>query len=295
MKHPTAFHFAFLMIISLFPSACLPAPRPTEISDHDPKGNRILMRFIPAGDFRMGTNEKDAMAKCLQFSTDCPEVVLKGEAPEQTIHLDDFYMDKFEVTNKLYLACVDAGICDPPKELSTYSRPDYFGKPEYDNYPVVFVDWFMAKAYCEWREARLPTEAEWEKAARGPEGNTYPWGDGIDNTRASYDGNVKDSMPVGSYEDGKSTYGVYDLAGNVWEWVNSKYASYPYEAADGREDPENDGNTARIYRGGAWNNDANMLRSSYRTAYNPFDTTHNKGFRCAHSLPETSAASKDNN
>jgi formylglycine-generating enzyme required for sulfatase activity len=129
--------------------------------------------------------------------------------------LDSFCMDVYEVTNALYAACVDAGNCTPPHSTRSSTRSNYYRKSVYMNYPVIYVDWSQAKTYCEWLGARLPTEAEWEKAARGTDERTYPWGEVIDSSFANYNGAVGDTTEVGKYEKGKSLYGMYDMAGNV--------------------------------------------------------------------------------
>jgi len=200
----------------------------TMISDKD----RMTLLYVPAGEFTMGSTAEDAFAECQQFRSDCQLDRFKDEEPIHVVNLDAFWIDQTEVTNKMYALCVDAGICKEPTNISSYTHSSYYGNSEYDDYPVIHVDWNMAKAYCEWAGRRLPTEAEWEKAARGPDVNIYPWGNTFDETLANFcDTNCSfdwanksfndiyaDVSPVGNYPSGKSIYGVLDMAGNVWEW-----------------------------------------------------------------------------
>jgi len=145
----------------------------------------------------------------------------------------------------------------------------------------------MARTFCEeWRGARLPSEAEWEKAARGTDGRAYPWGEGISCDQANYDGDpdpfnfcVGDTSEVGSYESGKSHYGLYDMAGNVFEWTSSLNKPYPYDATDGREDLA--GNGSRVIRGGAWSEGANDQTVFYLSWIGPNLSESAIGFRCA--------------
>ncbi|HLO14559.1 MAG TPA: SUMF1/EgtB/PvdO family nonheme iron enzyme, partial [Anaerolineales bacterium] len=205
---------------------------------------------------------------------------LPDEKPVQKLYLDTFYIDKYEVTNAFYRACVEAGACQPPKKVNLTARVGYFSKPDFDNYPVVNVDWNMARTYCEWRGAQLPTEAEWEKAARGTDGRTYPWGENISCEQANYFGCKGGPTSVSSYETGMSVYGVYDLAGNVYEWVSSLYMPYPYNQIDEREDLNASGE--RVIRGGSWinSNSDNEVRSARRQKADPATSTENLGFRC---------------
>jgi formylglycine-generating enzyme required for sulfatase activity len=229
----------------------------------DGKGAEMVL--VPEGDFMMGSNRGES-----------------DEQPSHVVFLDAFYIDKFEVTNRLYKACVDNGKCDPPRQTYFFAESPnrlYFDNPQYDNFPVIYVDWNMAKAYCEWRDARLPTEAEWEKAARGPEGNTYPWGGGLDCQKANYQNCVNRTSEVGIYEDGKSPYGVYDMTGNVWEWVADWY-SENYYAISPRNNPTGPiVGQSRVLRGGSWPRfDVTAYhRNNFGANYNTFDI----GFRCA--------------
>ena len=240
-------------------------PTNTSTSAHltitDTKG--VEMVLVPDGSFHMGSND--------------------GSSPEQPMHvvaLDSFYIDKYEVTNALYKSCVDAGACVPLSETKSEMRTHYYGNPEFYEYPAIYVDWFQAKNYCEWRGASLPTEAEWEKAARGTGRRTYSWGEQAPSTTlANYARNIGDTTPVKNYPDGASPYGVYNMAGNVWEWVHSAYQPYPYQADDGREDSGTVNN--RVIRGGGWESIGEELLHTTRRADKPPDQSNNTiGFRC---------------
>ncbi|MDD2923042.1 MAG: bifunctional serine/threonine-protein kinase/formylglycine-generating enzyme family protein [Anaerolineales bacterium] len=228
----------------------------------------ITMVYIPAGEFTMGSDNSGDV----------------GSRPAHKVDVPAFYIDKYEVTNEMYDACVYAVECRKPKQQGSVTRNTYFNNPVFANYPVIFVDWKMAKAYCEWRGARLPTEAEWEKAARGAiDERVYPWGGGeLDCSFANYTSCVGDTAPVDQYEKGESVYGVYGMSGNVWEWTSSLFGLYPYDATDGREDLVKIGN--RMARGGGWNpfggNGAN-IRLDNRVKLDPAYTGPNVGIRCA--------------
>ncbi len=247
-----------------------PIPLPTQIVDQD-----VTMALIPAGPFEMGSEEGNS-----------------DESPVHTVYLDAFYMDIFEVTNALYTACVEAGMCNPPAATSSATRSSYFGNPEYDDYPVIRVSWHNAKAYCEWRQARLPTEAEWEKAARGGlEGVEYPWGDNAPvceldaDNGANFEGcALGDTMEIGSFSP--NGYGLYDMAGNAWEWVADWYDADYYSTLP--EDVRNplgpDAGGYRVLRGGSWSSDRNdLVRAAYRNWAPASIWLFGFGFRCARS------------
>jgi len=193
---------------------------------------------------------------------------------------------------------VEAGVCKEPASKNSYTHSSYYGNGDYDHYPVIYVDWNMAKTYCEWADRRLPTEAEWEKAARwnppllvgegGGEGEafTYPWGnDAPNNNLLNYNGAVGDTTEVGTYLDGASIYGAYDMAGNVWEWVNDWYSETYYSSSPSSNPEGPNAGQYRVLRGGAWINYFydNSVRSADRYRLDPTSTSSGIGFRCSRS------------
>jgi formylglycine-generating enzyme required for sulfatase activity len=195
---------------------------------------------IPAGDFRMGGMDVRR---------------LPNELPEHAVRLGAFWMDQLEVTNAMYGLCVSARTCSLPQALKSQRRPGYFLDPEFKDYPVIYVTWGQAKAYCEWAGRRLPTEAEWERAGRGDDFRTFPWGeDKADGLRANFNMLVGDTSRVGTYPAGASPFGVLDMAGNVAEWVDDFY-SYDYSAllqnALNPTGPATSSSLQRVVRGGS--------------------------------------------
>jgi serine/threonine-protein kinase len=256
-------------------------PLPAEGFDTDPTGNQIAMRFVPAGEFTMGAEVDPALAECLKYSTNCQRIDFEDEVPVHSVQLDAFYIDKFEVTNALYAACVAAGVCPRPRRSDTVTHPSYYGNPEFDNFPVVWVSWNEATAYCEWRGARLPTEAEWEKGARGTDGRTYPWGEGLDCTRANFATCVGDTVAVGSYESGQSPYGVYEMAGNAWEWVADWYSATYYGESPPLNPPGPETGAERVVRGGSWAGGNTDVHSARRIGRVPTSSGDRTSIRCA--------------
>ncbi len=264
---PTETALAFTATVAATETS-LPTSTPylTEIKDE----KNVAMIYIPAGEFTMGSDTSGDV----------------GSRPAHKVYVEAFYIDKYEVTNEMYDACVYAVECRRPLQLGSMTHQTYFKNQVFSNYPVIYVDWKMANAYCAWRGARLPTEAEWEKAARGAEDErVYPWGGGeLDCSFANYHGCVGDTAPVDQYEKGKSVYGVYGMAGNVWEWTSSLFKLYPYDSLDGREDPLKPGE--RMARGGGWRafggNGAN-IRLDNRLKLDPGYAGPVLGIRCARS------------
>ena len=223
----------------------------------------MVQVYVPAGPFTMGSDNGDS-----------------DEKPVHTVTLDAFWIDRTEVTNSMYAQCVAEGDCQPPGNNGSYNRSSYYGDASYADYPVIYVSWNDARAYCEWTGRRLPTEAEWEKAARGTDGRTYPWGEEVSCEQANYNVScVGDTTEVGSYPDGASPYGALDMAGNVWEWTLSLYQPYPYNPDDGRENLN--GTNVLALRGGSWFSNANYIRAASRLNNAPAYRSDDLGFRCA--------------
>jgi formylglycine-generating enzyme required for sulfatase activity len=220
------------------------------------------MTLVPAGEFMMGSNLAD------------------DERPAHHVYLNAFYMDKYEVTVGQYAKYLEVTDMEEP--------PDWhiMNQPQHQKRPVVNVDWEDAVMYCKWAGKRLPTEAEWEKAARGTDGRIYPWGNEVPTRlHANYGrkewNNHLALVPVGSFEEGRSSYGIYDMAGNAWEWVSDWY-DYDYYKNSPRRNPT--GPTTgedKVVRGGSWLYVPEFLRSAHRFAAQPTNRHFGYGFRCA--------------
>ena len=253
----------------------------TEISA--PEG----MVLIPAGQFHMGSNDDEADP---------------DEQPVHTVHIDAFFMDTYEVTNAQYKAFIDANPQWQKDNIEDEFHRGFYlhfwdgtnypaGKA---NHPVTHVSWYAAMAYAEWAGKRLPTEAEWEYAARGGlAGQKYPWGNTISPTDANYDESVGETTAVG--QAAANGYGLYDMAGNVWEWCLDEYDADVYAASQNSRNPIAGGQTlqwllenfasistssARVLRGGSWLSVAQVLRVTNRFWRLSSDTSADYGFRC---------------
>jgi serine/threonine-protein kinase len=229
------------------------------------------MVLVPEGKFFMGSDDMQA-----------------DEKPKHLVYLDAYWIDIMEVTNANYAACVAAGKCQAPSKSSSASQSSYYGNPEFNNFPVIYVSWYDATDYCDWMGRRLPTEAEWEKAARGEDAGLFPWGNDNQNPEfANYYGT--DTMAVGSYRLGKSPYGALDMAGNVWEWVSDYYEDTYYARLQSDINPKGpDTGRFRVLRGGSWSYRPEVdIRSANRFWYLPgkdisgIRGLDNIGFRCA--------------
>jgi formylglycine-generating enzyme required for sulfatase activity len=266
-----------------------PTLPPTPVPTLAPGDTRVRgvdgaeMVYVPAGQFLMGSREDEGD---------------DDERPQHTLTLNAFWIDKHEVTNLQYHKCVEAGACTPPTACAV-------GEPTFDDetkltHPVVCVSWEAAQRYCGSAGVRLPTEAEWEKAARGTDARQFVWGNQFDCHRGNFDDEVEltaevveggpscdgfpQTAPVGSFPDGVSPYGALDLSGNVWEWVNDWYDGGYYALGPERDlNGPPDGRT-RVVRGGAWTNSKTAyLRLPYRDSFRPDSTADSVGFRCAQS------------
>lgn len=248
-----------------------------------------VMVYVPAGEFKMGSDDKEvdrALQLCRAYGANCNRRYFSVEQPAHVVALDDFWLDKTEVTHRQYRQCKEAGACS---ELGCQGESES-GNGEQ---PAVCVTGSQAAAYCKWVAGRLPTEAEWEYAARGAEGTRYPWGDEFDGARLNYcdancaldkrdkafdDGFVR-SAPVGSYPKGASWVGALDMAGNVWELAADWNGEYSAERQINPTGPLS--GDRRVVRGGSWNASPDHVRSALRNHVGADEFVNQVGFRCA--------------
>jgi serine/threonine-protein kinase len=261
----------------------------------------MVMVYVPAGEFEMGSTDDEidyVMERCIEeYRGDCERESFEAELWARTVALDGFWVDQTEVTNAQYANCVEAGACEQPARSGSYTHLIYYyGTSAYDDYPVINVSWHQADAYCEWAGARLPTEAEWEYAARGPEGWRYPWGDEFDGTLLNYcdancefdhadetfDDGHEDTAPVGSFPDGASWCGAQDMAGNVLEWVADWAEGYPSGRQENPTGPPS--GDSRVVRGGSWGSFRVFARCAMRFGDLPGLSDWYIGFRCVSSV-----------
>ena len=225
----------------------------------------MKFRFVPSGPFTMGSGPDD-------------DGSYRDEYPQHEVFLPEYFIVQTPITNGQYLRFVEA----TGREWSS----DDGRRLDRADHPATNVTWHDAMAYCGWLSQTLggkfslPTEAQWEKAARGTDGRTWPWGDKWDSRKCNtQEGGRGETSPVGAYSpEGDSPYGCADMAGNVWEWTGSLYRPYPYDVDDGREDPAGDG--LRVLRGGSWYDVASLARCAYRDWFTPDTRVYDTGFRC---------------
>ena len=293
-----------------------PPPLPSDASLGDTwirPTDGVVMVYVPAGQSEMGSSDSqvdDALRLCDEYRGDCERTWFAQEQPVHTVSLDAFWLDRTEVTNAQFAVFLNdqgnqtegGGLwLDLEEERCLIERAgdEYRPKSGFGDHPVVEVSWYGASAYCQWAGGRLPTEAEWEHAARGPDASVYPWGDDFDCSRGNFDDETQatdrvvpggtgcdgrdKTAPVGGFPTGVSWCGARDMAGNVWEWVRDWHGDDYY----GRSPSENpagplDGET-RVLRGGSYDSGPDFVRSAVRGSYDPVGVGANIGFRCARS------------
>ena len=259
------------------------------------KLDNFMMVRVPIGTFKMGSSfveNKRHLKKCRKYDKSCELWWFNDEYPDRLIFLDSYWIDIHEVTNEKYLKFVLATghrfaldeTCETDKcrEGNLWQGASF--PPRINRQPVTQVSWYDADAYCRWRGKRLPSEAEWEKAARGPSGNLYPWGSGSPKKRATYGRKwrgVFTMTDVGTYSHGASLYGLYDMAGNVWEWVDDWYDLKYYNWGRKKNPRGPAEGEFKVVRGGSWVNHPDTLRSSFRRWSQPEVRFNDTGFRCA--------------
>jgi formylglycine-generating enzyme required for sulfatase activity len=255
----------------------------TKVSPRD----GMVMVFVPAGEFLMGSKADDPYGR-------------EDEKPQRSVYLDAFWIDQTEVTNAMYALFLNANgnqiedgdtwlDADDPVVRVHYIDGEWQPEAEYSHHPVIEVTWFGAYAYCQWAGRRLPTEAEWEKAARGGDGRTYPWGQAapgvikVSCQQANIAGCNFDTQPVGSYPDYASPYGILDMSGNLAEWVQDWYQPNYYRIAPDENPPGPPKGEYKVLRGGAWSGGYITARTTRRSWGDPAFTClyHGEGFRCA--------------
>ncbi len=235
----------------------------------------MVMSYVPAGTFLMGTDQNDLQAQ-------------DDEVPAHAVTLDGFWIDQTEVTNAQYAGCVEAGACQPPFKPVFERHIGYFADSDKAQFPVIYVSWLQSKEYCVWVGGTLPSEAQWEYAARGPESHVYPWGSSSPRPDLLNHGRlINDPVAVGSYPDGASWIGALDMAGNVYEWTADWYGRYTSEPQQNPQGP--DKGIGHVLRGGSWFDrdefvraaNRYAIREAYRDYTAPTGYGFNIGFRCA--------------
>jgi len=293
--------FLVIALLSMIMAACAPKSNTPTFSSTPGIGStwtrpadNMVMVYVPTGNFSMGDTAQQALTECQlpNNQDDCNLSMFTNEQPVHTVSLDAYLFDKTDVTVAMYTKCVNAGACKKPVS-------PYYGDPTKDNYPVDWANWNDAQAYCQWAGARLPTEAEWEKAARGTDGRTYPWGNNpptcaLANTpfpNACTTG-ANGSTPVDSHPAGASPYGALDMVGNLMNWVSDWYSATYYTSSPSSNPTGPASGTDRVLRGSSWMGNIVGNRATVRASNDPAEVGYMFsgvgfpiGFRCSRSLP----------
>jgi formylglycine-generating enzyme required for sulfatase activity len=247
-----------------------PLPAPADPMNPPPTYNQVNgmeLVYVPAGEFLMGASE---------FDSDLEE----HELPQHTVYLDAFWMSKIQITNTMFNACVSAGACDYSVSHTTNS---YYLNPNFASHPVVYVSWDMAQTYCQWTGGRLPSEAEWEKAARGPDGARYAWGEDRPRSKFVNAGNeFSNTTIVGILPYGQSYYGAFDMGGNVREWVYDWYDADYFDHSTYRNPMGPETGEKKVLKGASYSDIIRYARASNRLSHEPESPGLVRGFRCAY-------------
>ena len=264
-----------------------PSMGSTMVSEKD----GMVLVFVPAGEFTMGSK------------------LYASERPPHQVNLSAYWVDQTVVTNEMFVAFLNDVVSQTLVDSGNYVRfkdnviyaltcigctrwtdrivwdgVKFSSAPGYENHPVLLVTWAGADAYCSWAGRRLPTEAEWEKAARGTDARTYPWGEASpDDSLLNFADKVGDTTEVGKYPDGVSVYGALDMSGNAWEWVSDWYGETYYQSSPSTDPLGPDSGDHKVARGNGWYDIFNDVRSAYRSSLFPNTAFDNLGFRCARS------------
>lgn len=229
--------------------------------------NQMELAYVPAGEFTMGASPYDSDRDT-------------NEEPQHAVYLDAFWISKTQVTNAMFNTCVNAGVC---KYSASHQTNPYYLDPLYVDHPVVYISWPMAQTYCAWTGGRLPTEAEWEKAARGTDGARYAWGEERPREKFVNAGNVYGTTTaVGLFPYGKSPYGALDMGGNVREWVSDWYDPDYYQYAPTNNPLGPESGDKKVLKGAAYSDDIRYTRPSNRLAHEPKSPGAVRGFRCVY-------------
>lgn len=248
----------------------LATPLPTQAAEDETyispiDGMRLI--YIPAGEFFMGSNQYDRDLET-------------NEVPQHRVSLDAFWISQTQVTNAMFAQCVDTGAC--AYSAGHQINPRYLD-PAYADHPIVYVTWQSAQDYCTWSGGRLPTEAEWEKAARGTEGQKYTWGNSTPTgEQVNTDNIVGDTTPVGQYPQGASVYSVLDMGGNVREWVWDWYDPYYYQYSEVDNPMGPASGEKKVLKGASYSDMLRYARPANRLAHDPTSPGINRGFRCVY-------------